>query len=391
VLIKIDTWQLEGNTDRMPTTEEMKDFLTTQALRRVFMHPKIYHEIKEDLDNSDIVKVTIDNPRMDDKEFYVTAHGAIFTMEGKYTGYDDGSPAFQEIWEQALLKFNDESLSENTDDAAISDHLHTAISTGIWDEAAENEFDNITNQIENGKILFERFPQKMDRTVLGILAQAEAVVTGADAKTDGEDSWRGSEVTPEKKVSFSLQEAAIESWAKKEALWFNEYSDKRARPYPSLEAMLSSEYVEDVGGSESLVYLDEKHNEVIKTISLSHYNGDVQMGLDRIAMHNALFPDTALTVIGFGRDSSGNFRIIAKQPFVQGESASVEEIEQFAKDLGLTKGKGWWYDNNKHNKFRIADLNPANVLKDSDGHLHVIDCDIELKNKSSEIIPQGQT
>jgi hypothetical protein len=36
--------------------------------------------------------------------------------------------------------------------------------------------------------------------------------------------------------------------------------------------------------------------------------------LDRIALHNTNFPETRLTVLGFGRDSRDEFKIIAEHP-----------------------------------------------------------------------------
>lgn len=54
-------------------------------------------------------------------------------------------------------------------------------------------------------------------------------------------------------------------------------------------------------GTESEVYFDVNNQTVRKLISLKHYNV-LRIALDRIIIHNALFPDTCLKLIGFGRN-----------------------------------------------------------------------------------------
>lgn len=266
----------------------------------------------------------------------------------------------------------------------FSKELQDAISTGNWTEETKQELNDIINQIENGTLLFQRFPQKLGAKITGVLAQAETLVSGGPQSTSSEGFGDKAKLFKARQAEGKIQEQIIESWAKKEGLWLNDYTDKNAKPYASLEKVLSSEYEESYGGSEALIYQDKEHQEVVKAISLLHNDDNVQMALDRIVLHNTIFPSTSYTIIGFGRDSLGHFRIIAKQKFIQGESTEASEINGFVKNFGLEEKDGWFYTQNE--MFRITDLSPLNVLKDENGELQVIDCDIELKNKETGFI-----
>lgn len=50
----------------------------------------------------------------------------------------------------------------------------------------------------------------------------------------------------------------------------------------------------------------------------THYIQPI-LALDRISIHNALFPETELHVLGFGRLKDGAFQVIAEQPYIKGE------------------------------------------------------------------------
>ena len=66
-------------------------------------------------------------------------------------------------------------------------------------------------------------------------------------------------------------------------------------------------------------------NTIIKRISLDYYILP-ELALDRIPLHNTLFPETRLVVLGFGRTSDGDFQIIVQQSFIHGTSLTDDEI-----------------------------------------------------------------
>jgi len=333
------------------------------------------------------------NPKISHKGegYLVTRKGTIIRQKDySILNLSEGDELYDTLQEQAMDYFGNKDLnainqrdlrSDNMDNI-FSKALQKSISTGNWTEETLNELDTLTNKKENGQLLFKRFPQEVGTGITGILAKAEALISGSSQGTSVQSFKDRLEQFQVRQSEGKEQEQAVESWAKEEGIWLNDYTDNKANPYPSLETMLSSEYEESYGGSESYVYQDKEHQEVVKAISLLHCDDNVQIALDRMVLHNQLFPNTAYSIIGFGRDSLGHFRIIAKQKFVQGESASSEEIKNFAEKLGLREEQGWWYS--QDGLFKITDLSPLNVLKDINGELQVIDCDIELVSKATQ-------
>ncbi|HCN54700.1 MAG TPA: hypothetical protein DIS88_13205 [Prevotella sp.] len=169
------------------------------------------------------------------------------------------------------------------------------------------------------------------------------------------------------------QEKQIEAWAKAEDLWLNDYTDKEGNKAKSLEDLLNSQWHYINQGSEAEIYLYDDNN-VIKSISLSHSNDNVAKALDKIALFNHLFPETALSIVGFGRDSLGHFRIIATQRFIQGKELSNKELSDFYKRNGLEEDGGYLHTPDE--QALITDLGNYNILVDKKGNYFVIDADV---------------
>ena len=93
-----------------------------------------------------------------------------------------------------------------------------------------------------------------------------------------------------------VQEALVEEWARIVGCWFDE-----ARLYLS---SISQAY--DMG-TESTVFFDTENRLVRKFITLKHYNV-LRLALDRIIIHNAIFPNAYMKVIGFGKDEDSQWR-----------------------------------------------------------------------------------
>lgn len=87
--------------------------------------------------------------------------------------------------------------------------------------------------------------------------------------------------------------------------------------------------------------------------------------LEAIALHNYLFPETMMRVIGFTRDSDGLFRTILTQPYVECQRlATKQEID------AMVSLKGF-YDNGDGNgvnylsdRLHLEDMHPAYVFID---------------------------
>ena len=164
-----------------------------------------------------------------------------------------------------------------------------------------------------------------------------------------------------------IQEHLVESWARLSRVWID---------YP--EAFLENLCFLQDKGSESVVYFDVEKRIVYKLISLKHYNV-LRLALDRIIIHNTLFPETAMEVIGFARDSSQNFVTVVTQPYIIGDLITEEERISFMHgldfdDAGMDYGM---HLNYKTDTLYVGDLNEFNVIKGESG-LNVVDADCRL-------------
>lgn len=156
----------------------------------------------------------------------------------------------------------------------------------------------------------------------------------------------------------------IEKFAKENNVWIDD-----------VDSTMQANFGEQIGqGGESVVYEGEDGT-VVKSIGADYYNGDIQLLLDRILIHNYLFPETALTDIGFGRDSLGNIRVIAAQKFIKGSEPSREEIVEYAKNRGFKTEDGNTY---YYKGIKISDLNQLNLIKAENGQLFVIDNELSF-------------
>ncbi len=84
-----------------------------------------------------------------------------------------------------------------------------------------------------------------------------------------------------------------------------------------------------------------------------------------------------MIVLGFGRNSDGDFMVIATQTFFQGERMSEEEIRAYTESLGfkLVNPRNWTYSTPD---VYLSDMHDENVIRDKDGVVYVIDCDIRI-------------
>lgn len=272
---------------------------------------------------------------------------------------------------QDLLQITAE-IDNNNQSNKLS-KLDEAIRTGNWTDEIMDKIENL--KIEDYDKILKRFSHEELRASNGILTQAAYIIARRNAQTDN----RNTQETSTERAK--QQEQQIERWAKEIGLWYNDYQESSDG---SLESVIEADggKFSNESGSEAMVFFTKNSYKdgVIKAIDASHYTNNLQSLLDKIILHNSIFPETTYEVIGFGIDRGGTFRVIAKQKFVKGEEPTVEDILRFTKRLGLTKKGGWYYT--KDGK-RITDLSPKNVIKVSAANtdediFFVIDCDMEF-------------
>ena len=147
------------------------------------------------------------------------------------------------------------------------------------------------------------------------------------------------------------QEQLIEQWAKAANLWEE-----------NSEQILTAEFGPMIAqGAEAKVYYCDGNTSVVKERA-SIYS-TTQKALDAIVLHNSLFPETAMKVIGFTRDSEGLFRIVLTQPNVKCQRLATKGEND---KMVLTKGfRDNWNGqgvNYISDRLALEYMHPANFL-----------------------------
>ena len=93
-------------------------------------------------------------------------------------------------------------------------------------------------------------------------------------------------------------------WAKACGLWFEHSESIIEKNFGPMIAQ----------GAEAKVYYRAGDFSVAKERT-SIYS-TIQKALEAIALHNYLFPETAMRVIGFTRDGDGLLRVVLTQPYI---------------------------------------------------------------------------
>ena len=245
------------------------------------------------------------------------------------------------------------------------------INQRIWEDGFTTsnikELNLIAEDIKNGAAVFERIPY----------AQQSGLSKGSDVLCAASIICRGcprteSETRPifdtcDLEGEGHIQEYLVEKWARLSGKWIE-------NPEEYLGNLC---HLQDYG-TESVVYFDVNTRMVYKLISLKHYNV-LRLALDRIIIHNAIFPETCLVVMGFAKDRFGQFVVVVRQPYVEGNPITEDERISFMHDLGF-EDAGMDYGmhlNYKTSDLYVGDLNEFNSIKGEHG-LHVIDADCRL-------------
>lgn len=231
---------------------------------------------------------------------------------------------------------------------------------------------------ETGEDILERIPPEALRSNAERdgKAVAASLLVRADGSSDSSHSLGEQHADLERQGV--RQESTLESWAKGLGVWFDD-----------TDRAFINNNLPDGGfigeGKEAKVWHGDGGS-VTKVISLRNYVSP-QHALDRILLHNHHFPEAPLDVIGFGRDSSGAFQIVTRQPFVQGEKMSFSQINSFVRSLGFGPAGRHHEPVDRQNvilttahttdEYFLGDLHVANVLLTDSGPA-VIDSEMRI-------------
>lgn len=219
------------------------------------------------------------------------------------------------------------------------------------------EINNYINDIQNGTEDFPRFNLSEHAglcTAGAPLIGAAIIASYAAASLTASGHAGGSQgSSPANWEIDELQEQLIEQWAKTANLWVEDS-----------EQILTEELGPKIAqGAEAKVYYREGDTSVVKERA-SIYS-TTQKALDAIVLHNYLFPETAMNVVGFTRDSDGLFRIILTQPYVNClRLATKMEIDDMVVAKGFRDNWNGQGVNYISDRLALEDMHPANVFID---------------------------
>ncbi len=241
--------------------------------------------------------------------------------------------------------------------------INTIISEGFTPDGLI-KLDCYAEQFISRQLVYKRFsPVEQHGCATGGSCHVIAsLLAGAETETDnvieGISSFK-------RELQCGAQQALnIEKWAKSVGIWIDD-----------VEGYLHDSLGEEIAeGGEAKVY--DHGTTLIKSIGLDYFVQPI-LALDRISLHNAYFPETVMTVIGFGRNRDGDFKIVVEQPFIKGKQVLDEEIAYYMRNMGfeLRNPRNWTYVTPE---IYLSDMHDENVIKSDMGTFFVIDCDIRI-------------
>lgn len=127
-------------------------------------------------------------------------------------------------------------------------------------------------------------------------------------------------------------------------------------------------------GYENDTYVAEKG--IYKVNNLLNNNGSIVSLLQKIILHNIIFPDTAYILHGFAGFDGRTVHPVLYQPRVaNAQPASQVMIDTYMAAIGFEKTSEVGHFSN--GEYEAWDLLPRNVLVDSEGDIYVVDAEIK--------------
>lgn len=159
---------------------------------------------------------------------------------------------------------------------------------------------------------------------------------------------------------FEVEQRVAEQYAKEAGIWLP-MSGVFDLGVPGPSGNENDTYV-----SDDIIY---KVNNLLNSGSITHL-------LEKIAMHNDLFYDTAYSLYAFtGFDGRTIMPVLQQRLVKNARPATNVEIETYMAALGFVKTSNEGRYSN--NLYEVWDLVPRNVLKDAEGDIFVIDAEIK--------------
>lgn len=250
---------------------------------------------------------------------------------------------------------------------------YNGIKSQLRKEVANNTINQTNQRLENKKLVkYDKAIKSAGRifesTFNLINDEQQRMGRGSKEKTSDNQSLRK-----------QLHEESLRQ--QKELInWATKHKQLIVEPNDYYEEALG----DSAAGSETRVWKNNDKGTVVKNISLNHY-GTPKALMNRILIHNLVFPTTAMKMLKVGT-SDNEISIIVEQPFIEdsGIAPTMDEIQNYMTNtLGFTlsKGKGINAEYTKDG-YLVTDIRPENVIKQPDGSLAVIDCFAKFEDES---------
>ena len=159
---------------------------------------------------------------------------------------------------------------------------------------------------------------------------------------------------------FEIEQRAAEQYAKSVGIW------------------IPMDNVFDLGipgpsGNENDTYVAK--DTIYKVNNLLNSGGICKL-LDKILLHNLIFPNTAYKICGFtGYEGRTIMPVLEQERICEAQPATQIMIDTYMSALGFEKEGDTGCFSNK--EFKVWDVVPRNVLVDKDGDMYVVDAEIK--------------
>ena len=255
-----------------------------------------------------------------------------------------------------------------------NEDIYKSISNNGFEDATLQLIDQFINDIQNGTQDFYRFNQQEHAGLCkggAPLIGASIIVCYATASITAGSNVESCQRSPANWEIDELQEKLIEQWAKAAKLWED-----------NSEQILTAKFGPMIAqGAEAKVFYHDGDISVVKERTSIYSTW--QKALDAIVLHNCLFPETEMKVVGFTRDSDGLMRIVLTQPYVNClRLATKEEIDEMVKAKGFRDNWNGQGVNYISDRLALEDMHPANVFIDETTEKPIcIDCIVKFVKK----------
>ena len=258
----------------------------------------------------------------------------------------------------------------------VLNDIYAAIAAEGFTARTLQMIDNYAKDIQNGREDFSRFNLSEHAGLCkggSPLIGASVVACYASASLRASCNAEGRQGSPANWEIDEQQEKFIEQWAKAANLWEDDS-----------EHILTAEFGPMIAqGAEAKVYYSDGNTSVVKERT-SIYSTWLK-ALDAIVLHNYLFPETAMKVISFTRDSDNLMRIVLTQPYVNClRLATKQEIDDMVAAKGFRDNWNGEGVNYISDRLALEDMHPANVFIDTVTSKPIcIDCIVKFVNPPS--------